>query len=96
MKVLEECYWRRLRVKWSQNYENYKVQSKVSKMVTQWKQNLYRSCALQSCNKTDELRAAIWLRAAIYLVNYLVKKSDFGLIAAALKCVATVVTRIIK
>ena len=32
---------------------------------------------------------AAHLRAAIYLVNSLVKKSDFGLIATALKCVAT-------
>ena len=40
---------------------------------------MYRSRALKSHNKTDELRAAI------YLV-----KSDFGLVATALKCAATV------
>ena len=38
----------------------------------------------------DELRAYIWLRTAIYLVNSLVKKTDFKLIAAALNCAATV------
>ena len=40
-----------------------------------------------------ELRAYIWLRAA---VNCLVKKSDFRLIAAALKCAATVVLNVTK
>ena len=38
--------------------------------------------ALKSRNKHNELRKSL-LRAAIYLVNCLVKKSDFGLIAAA-------------
>ena len=38
----------------------------------------------------DELRAYIWLRIAIYLVNSLIKNTDFRLIAAALKCAATV------
>ena len=43
---------------------------------------MYRSCKIKSHNKTDKLRAAI------YLVNSR-KKSDFGLVAAALKCAAT-------
>ena len=50
----------------------------------------YRSRALKSRHKTNELRAYIWLRASIYLVNSLVEKTDFRLIAAALKCAAKV------
>ena len=38
-------------------------------------------CALKSCNKTDELRAYIWLRASIYLVNSLVKKGRLRVIS---------------
>ena len=53
---------------------------------------MYRSRALKSLTKTDELRAYIGLRAAIYLVNFLAKKTDFRLIAAALKCAAMVCT----
>ena len=58
--------------------------SKQSRHIT------HGSRALKSRNKTDELRACIWLRAAIYLVNSLVKKLDFRLIAAALKRATTV------
>ena len=50
----------------------------------------YRSCALKCRKKHDELRAYIWLRATIYLVNCLVKRSPFGLIAASFKCAAMV------
>jgi hypothetical protein len=42
-------------------------------------------CTFKSPNKPNELRAYIWLSAAIYLVNSLVKQSDFGLIASAFK-----------
>ena len=58
-------------------------------------QNNYRSRSLKSRNKTDDLRTYIWLRAAIYLVNSLVKKTGFRLIAEALKCAGTVFSLII-
>ena len=51
---------------------------------------IYHSRAHKTRNKPNELRAYIWLRAAIYLVNCLVEKSDFRLIAAGLKCAAMV------
>ena len=49
-----------------------------------------QTLAHKSRNKTNELKAYFLLRAAIYLLNSLVKKSDFGLIAAALKRAVTV------
>ena len=53
----------------------------------------YCSLTLKSRKKNRWVKTLYLLRAAIYLVNSLVKKSDFGLIAAALKCAAMVIVQ---